>query len=123
MTRFMVLLLLRLCARLTGAREHPFAVGGRDRRLADVERIFPLRADALDRDFLADLQRVLAPSLAEQRVRRTTLDAIDNRLAVGGLGLDRRVDMRIRPVDLLDRSLEFDRLSCVELRRNGMMRP
>ena len=75
------------------------------------------------RHFLADLQRVLAPALTEQRVRRPAFDAIDDRLAVGRLRFDRRIDVRVRPVDLLDRALECDRLARVELRRDRVMRP
>src|SRR4029079_16521712 len=59
-------LLLRL--RAAAAREHPAAVRRGDGGLADSERILTLGANALHGDFLANLQRVLAPTLPEQRV-------------------------------------------------------
>src|SRR6478672_3401136 len=66
-------LLLRL--RATATRKHPTTIRGSNGGLADVQRILALRANPFHGHFLADFQRVLAPALTEQRVRRTTFDA------------------------------------------------
>src|SRR5688500_12877962 len=78
-------------AATTAGAEDGVAVGRLDRGHADVHRRRKLRADTADGDDITHLQRVLAPALAIQRIRRSTLDLVHDRLAVGTLHLDVRV--------------------------------
>src|SRR5678816_3288864 len=100
---------------IRGAAEDPPAVVSRDGRLTDVGRLRVLRFQTGYAHVLADLQRVLAPALTKERVRRTAFDLVDDRLAAL-FRLDVRVDVWIGPVHFLDHAAELDRLVQVEFR-------
>src|SRR5688572_12137552 len=67
-------------------------------------------------------QRLRSNPLPIERVRRSTLDLVDNDLSVSFLNLDMGIDVGIHPVDLLDGTGESDSLVGIKLRGDGMMR-
>src|SRR3990167_6614672 len=109
---------------LTGAAEaeHAAAVRQDHRPAVDDVRVGLSGGEALHRDRFADLQRVAAPALAPELVRRAAFDGVVDEGAVGLLDVDVEVDVRVLELHLRDRAGERDRLAGVELRGKRMVR-
>src|SRR5438874_6600136 len=122
--RVMAALLLRQRRRRIvaahGSREHAAAVRElHHARVAGLRSVFGERA--VDRDRVAHLQRVRAPAVARQRVRRTALALPGLHGAVVVLHIEIDPDVRVRPFELRDRALERDGLVRVEFGGEGVV--
>src|SRR5262245_11755244 len=78
--------------------------------------------EAFDVDDLSDHELILADAAAHQLPGRAARQCPHRGRAVRILDLDVVPDVRVRPLDLLQRAGQFDRLLIVELGGEGMMR-
>src|SRR5438477_227883 len=95
-----------LLVRRGGAAEDSGSVGFRDRGLTDSRRGLTLCSRTRDAHFIACLQRVRSPSIAEKRVGSAAFDFVNHSLAARILRFDVRIDVRVHPFDLFNRSSE-----------------
>src|SRR5262245_28826202 len=79
------------------------------------------REESADRDFSAGRDVLSRPTGPQQRVRGAHLEPPRHNFAAGFLHVDMEPGVRIRPLQLRDRSGHLDRLGLIELRREGVM--